>query len=201
MNKVIVRINGFEYTLKGEEKEEYLHKIASYVDKKIKNISDTNSMLSTTDSAVLTAVNTVDEMMKINEAYEKQKAYAEELQEKETGYNEQIENLKKQLKNMEMYNEELKEKLKHSKNEEYIKEKEENIAQLNAEIENLKQAIQEQSGIEKELRNENKELKFQNQSTKYKIIDLQNKLIDSQIEIAKLRKLNKLEENPLKNRK
>ena len=41
---------------------------------------------------------------------------------------------------------------------------------------------------ENKLKAENKELKFQVQSAKYKIIDLQNRLIDNQIDLAKAKK-------------
>ena len=40
MNVITVKINGLEYNLKGEESEEYLHKVAIYADKKIKGILD-----------------------------------------------------------------------------------------------------------------------------------------------------------------
>ncbi|MCS4522060.1 cell division protein ZapA [Clostridium botulinum] len=34
MNIITVKINGVEYNLKGEEQEDYLHKVARYVDKR-----------------------------------------------------------------------------------------------------------------------------------------------------------------------
>ena len=64
MNVVTIKINGNEYNLKGEEKEEYLHMVASYVDKKIKNIMGNNEKLSTSSAAILTALNLGDDMFK-----------------------------------------------------------------------------------------------------------------------------------------
>lgn len=44
---------------------------------------------------------------------------------------------------------------------------------------------------------ENKELKFQLQSSKYKIISLQNKLVENQVDLAKIKKILN---NPLKSK-
>ena len=64
MNIVTIKINGNEYNLKGDEREEYLHMVASYVDKKIKNIMGNNEKLSTSSAAILTALNLGDDMFK-----------------------------------------------------------------------------------------------------------------------------------------
>ena len=64
MNVVTIKINGIEYNLKGEEREEYLHMVASHVDKKIKNIMSNNEKLSTSSAAILTALNLGDDMFK-----------------------------------------------------------------------------------------------------------------------------------------
>ena len=45
MNIVTIKINGIEYNLKGNEREEYLHMVGSYVDKKIKNIMSNNEKI------------------------------------------------------------------------------------------------------------------------------------------------------------
>ncbi len=183
MNKVIVKINGMEYTLKGEEQEEYLHKIASYVDKKLKSIMEINPRLDTTSASVLTAVNTIDELMKQKRSFEEMKIERELLANSEVALSEEIKDLKKQLANMELFNEELKENLKTARRDDEIKEKDETITKL-------KDALQLRLTEVNNLKNTNKELKFQNQSAKYKIIDLQKKLIDSQIDVAKSKKNN-----------
>ena len=151
MNKLTVKINGMEYALKGEEKEEYLLKIASYVDKKLKNITDINPRLDTTSAAVLTAVNTIDEMFKQKQAYEEVAKEKEEFEKSEIAFHEEIKNLKKELD---------------------------------------------------ELKDMNKEMKFQNQSAKYKILDLQQKLMNSQIDVAKTKKQSfDMKSNPLNKKK
>ena len=146
MNTVSIKINGVEYNLKGEEREEYLHKVALYVDNKLKNIMGNNSKLNLSSAAVLTAVNSVDDLFKCDLAY---KDLCEEIEISE-------------------------EKLKSQKHE----------------IEDLKSQLRNSMS-------ENKELKFQLQSSKYKIINVQNKLVENQVDLAKIKKsLN----SPLKSR-
>jgi len=195
MNRLNVIINGMEYTLKGEEKEEYLLKLASYVDRKLKSIMDINPRLDTTSAAVLTAVNTIDEIFKQRQAYEEILKEKVQYKKNEIVLAEGINNLKKQLENMELFNWELKEKLKNSKDEEQLQFKDEIINKLNESLENnLKEAD--------ELRQSNKELKFENQSAKYKILDLQQKLMDSQIDVAKTKKQTyNVKSNPLNKKK
>ena len=57
MNTVTVKINGVEYNLKGKEDDEYLLKVAAYVDSKFKEISVNNNKLSLSSVAVLSALN------------------------------------------------------------------------------------------------------------------------------------------------
>jgi len=66
-NKVEVRIAGKDYTVKGVESEEYIQKIALYIDKKMNEIMRINNKLSTSLVAVLTAVNVADDFFKAHE--------------------------------------------------------------------------------------------------------------------------------------
>ncbi len=66
-NKVLVHIAGNEYTLCGSESEEYMQKVALYVDRKTVEIMRANHTLSTSMASVLTAVNITDEMFKATE--------------------------------------------------------------------------------------------------------------------------------------
>jgi cell division protein ZapA len=66
-NRVEVRISGNEYTIIGNESDEYIQKIALYVDRKMSEITKSNNNLSTSMVAVLTAVNLADELYKLNE--------------------------------------------------------------------------------------------------------------------------------------
>lgn len=65
-----VRISGREYTLTGYETEEYMQKVASYVDKKMNEIRQKCFNLDSSMIAVLTAVNIADENLKLYERIE-----------------------------------------------------------------------------------------------------------------------------------
>lgn len=195
MNIVTVKINGSEYNLKGEEREEYLHKVASHVDKKIIEVLSKNKRLSISDASVLAAINIVDEKFKVDEYCAELMKQVEEVKKSERAFQTQIEDLKKHIKNLEEYNNELQNKLEGTKSGEYITEIENENKALKDEIEILKETAKKHLKDNNSLKSENKELKFQNQSSKYKIMDLQNRLIENQIDLVKIKK----KENPLLN--
>lgn len=193
MNVVTIKINGVEYNLKGDEREEYLHMVASYVDKKIKNIMGNNEKLSTSSAAILTALNLGDDMFKNKSLCKELTSKGESLEKHDNELTEQLEGLKKQLNHLEDYNQELLNKCKNTDKTEYVKTLEkENIEmqkQLDTRQENSKICNEEN----RKTKIENKEMRFKLQSYKYKIIDSQNKLIEYQISLAKQKKIN----NPL----
>lgn len=78
-NKATVRIGGREYTMKGFVSEEYIHKVAIYVDKKMEEVRERQPALSTTMLAVLTAINLADEIIQQKEEIEKLRQELEEL--------------------------------------------------------------------------------------------------------------------------
>ncbi|MDN5276897.1 MAG: cell division protein ZapA [Clostridiales bacterium] len=69
--KTVVRIGGREYAIKSMESEEYIHKVAIYVDKKMEEIRQRQPNLSTTMLAMLTAINLADEVIKLQQKVEK----------------------------------------------------------------------------------------------------------------------------------
>lgn len=188
MNVITVNINGMEYNLRGEENEEYLHKVARQVDKKLKHILSSNPKLSLSSAAVLTALNSVDDMLKCDQAYSEVEEEIQKLNAAVKSKTEELEALRKQLKYLEDYNAELQSKLKNMDNEDFLKEKQRIIEKLSKELciteDNAKNYLNERNT----LKLENKELKFQLQSYKYKTMDLQNKLIEKGIELTKVKK-------------
>lgn len=80
--KTIVKINGHEYVMKGTVPEEYMHKLALYVDKKIAEVSEHNKKLSTVMVYILTAINIADELEKEKQQNEMLSAQLIELQNK-----------------------------------------------------------------------------------------------------------------------
>ncbi|MBL4938161.1 cell division protein ZapA [Clostridium sp. YIM B02515] len=193
MNIINVNINGMEYNLRGEESEEYLHKVARYVDKKLKAIIEGNSKLSVASAAVLTALNVADEMFKYDIAYEEVVERMDKLSENEKSLKEELNTLRKQLEYLEDYNSELQTKLNNETEIDAIKAKEIEVKKMDKELQLTQESAKEYLAEAKALRTENKELKFQLQSYKYKTMDLQNKLIEKGIDLAKEKKM----KNPL----
>lgn len=190
MNVITVNINGTEYNLRGEESEEYLHKVARQVDKNLKNILNSNSKLSISSAAVLTALNAVDDMFKCDTAYSEIEDEVEKLSAANKSKTEELDTLRKQLKYLEDYNTELQSKLKLMTNEDYLKEKQESIDKLKEELKVIEESTKNYIKERNSLKSENKELKFQLQSYKYKTMDLENKLIEKGIELTKAKKTN-----------
>jgi cell division protein ZapA len=188
MNIVTVKINGIEYNLKGDEREEYLHKVAGYVDKKVKNILENNRKLSTSSAAILSAVNVVDDMFKKQKEYEELINKLNEIEKVQNSYVEQMEALKKQLNHMEQYNNELQLKLKNNVSNQQVEQLQQSVQKLTEELEITQETAQRHMKENSALKSENKEFKFQLQSAKYKIIDLQHKLVENQINLAKEKK-------------
>lgn len=60
-----INIAGVEYTILGYETEEYMQKVGIYVDKKMNEIKQKCFSLDKSTVAVLTAVNIVDENLKL----------------------------------------------------------------------------------------------------------------------------------------
>jgi len=65
MNKLTVKINGQEYTLTSEESREYMLSVADLVDKKMRQIMQNDMGLSTSRTAMLTALNLADENLRL----------------------------------------------------------------------------------------------------------------------------------------
>ncbi len=71
MNVVSVTINGIQLKIKGTENSEYIFKVAKIVEALYNKLHDNNSKLSIHELYVLTAINAVDEMLKLNDELNK----------------------------------------------------------------------------------------------------------------------------------
>lgn len=71
-NKIEVFIGGKVYKIAGEESEEYMQKVARYIDKKMQEISGAEraTVLSTSMISILTAINVADDYFKLIEENE-----------------------------------------------------------------------------------------------------------------------------------
>jgi len=73
----VVSICDMEFTLVGEENEEYAKKVADHVDRKMREVKNVSGM-STLDAAVLAAVNIADEYFKQVDAAENMRSQLKE---------------------------------------------------------------------------------------------------------------------------
>lgn len=96
-NKAEVRIHGKEYTLKGIESEEYMQKVAHYIDKKMADISKNSVRMSTAATAILTAVNVADDYFKFEQVVDDLKKGLDEK-------TKELENCKDELNKLKMKN-------------------------------------------------------------------------------------------------
>ncbi|MFZ5973923.1 MAG: cell division protein ZapA [Bacillota bacterium] len=92
-NKTIVNIGHHEYTLMGEESTEYIHRVAIFVDRRMKEIMASAVSVSDTMLAMLTAINIADEHLKLQDE-------AERIRSELTKAKEEIETLKRAGKDM-----------------------------------------------------------------------------------------------------
>lgn len=79
LERVDVKIHGKIYTIKGRESEEYIKRVANYVDTKMNEVKAATMSTSASETAVLTCVNIADEYFKIKETL---KAVEDELKKK-----------------------------------------------------------------------------------------------------------------------
>ena len=70
ISKTSVHIFGRNYIIKGDAEPEYILKLAEYVDKRMKEISDYTSEVDTIKIAILTALNIADEYFQMQKQSE-----------------------------------------------------------------------------------------------------------------------------------
>lgn len=79
-NRVVVKIASMEYTICGEESPEYIQRVASLVEQKVREIMKADRSLSLTETAMLAAVNLGDESFRYRHAAESQLRKVREME-------------------------------------------------------------------------------------------------------------------------
>lgn len=69
-NRITVDIYGVQYTIVGTESTSHIRHVASIVDEKMREISSMNPSLDTNRLAVLTAINAVNDYLKVKDRLE-----------------------------------------------------------------------------------------------------------------------------------
>lgn len=185
-NKVYVRINGSEYTITGEEAEDYLFLISRFLDKKIKETLSANPKHSNTSAAVLTALTITDELFKMRKENIELKNVIKEPEDKLTNLSKDLKdvntayiNICTEYENLKVQTEAEKEDVGVLKAaydelyESYIKKSEEHESLLNESL-----LIQEKNTI----------LEKAVHDTNLKVRELKDELLESEIENVKINK-------------
>lgn len=191
--KVTVSINGIEYIITGDEAEEEIFGIASYVDKKIKELTSINSKLNPTYASVLCSLNTASELLRLKGEMELSRSSLQEMEK-------QFVDLKAE------YSEALKENAKLEERLDSYKKGFSNDAEelkgMKEQYENLyndyigknneqSKLYRENDMLKREKENKQKELekvKMELSDSKDKLIEMQNQLLQNQIDLVKTRK-------------
>jgi len=119
MKTTKIRICNTEYLIKGSESEEYIEKIALFVDKKMSSIMRDNPKLSVSMAAVLTAVNISDDYFKERDQANKQQALMDDIEKKSKEQISRVKMLEAKIEKLTQANAELKDTL--SQTEEQLK--------------------------------------------------------------------------------
>lgn len=164
-NKINVLIDGRNFTVVGNGSKEYVQMLASYVDEKIKEMTNKNDKLSGSMAATLAALNITDEFYKVNK---------------------ELKTLKNQTKApMEEYNT-LHNELKEAKDKIQILEK-----SCNTYKDELLDAKRENERLNKNIEKQNQALKLKEKELKDSqnmIKKLQDKIFDNQIDLIETKK-------------
>ncbi len=67
--RTMVKICGKEYMMAGFESEEYIHRVAIYVDRKMTDLKSQYVNLNSSTLSVLTAINIADDLLKLQDQF------------------------------------------------------------------------------------------------------------------------------------
>jgi len=167
-NRVIMKINGQEYPIAGNETKEYLIRIGTFVDDKMQEIARHNRQLSLSMVAVLTSINIAD-------LYLKSQQENASLQEKRPLKNEDLLQMKNEL---EKKSQSLNQEKEHTRN---LQQK---LNEVRKEDERKEDDLKK---IQENLSKKDQELNKANTIIK----ELQDQLYESQLQVVELQQKDK----------
>jgi cell division protein ZapA len=85
MGSIEVDILGQKYTIKGDAPEEYIKKLAAFVDLKLKEVHSSSPSMAPLKAAILVSLNIADELHRIKEEHEEAARNIEEKAKALTG--------------------------------------------------------------------------------------------------------------------
>ncbi len=95
-NRVTVTVGGLKYTLLAPEDESYVHRVAAYVNDKLRETGKAGGV-SQMDCAVLTAINIADERFKEQDASENLRRQIKELLEENSKLKSELSESKREI--------------------------------------------------------------------------------------------------------
>lgn len=172
-NRVTVNIFGQEYTISGDESQDRMIQVASWVDNKMREIEEaTGNALPSSSMAVLSAVNIANEYFACKDELEETRKIAEQLEGDTQHY---IQLWDEAKKNFLEYKEE---------NAAIQKQKEQLTAKLQAKEKEVEKIIQGQGSIQEEIQ-KGIQTKLAEAEARYK--DLENNFFDLQMENIRIK--------------
>lgn len=82
MGSVEVYILGQKYTIKGDAPDEYIRRLASYVDEKLREVYSSSPNITPVKASILAALNIADELMRLKSEQEELAKHIEEKTER-----------------------------------------------------------------------------------------------------------------------
>lgn len=95
-NRVTVTVGGLNYTLLAAEGEDYVHRVAGYVNDKLRETS-VQGGISQMDCAILTAINIADDRFKEQEASENLRRQIKDLLEENASLKQELSESKREI--------------------------------------------------------------------------------------------------------
>lgn len=188
MNKVVVKINGIEYPMVSEKSKEHMVKLAYYVDDKLKSVTESNPILSTSMAAVLTALTITDTLFECGEENDELAKELERL--KQEGHrpsqevNSEIESLKSQLEQYKIHVEEKAKQIEDLNTK--LQEKEDEIVKIKEGDKSLEESLNNALLEAGEWKNKAGEAERTTKIAEKLASDFQNKLYDLQLKCTEL---------------
>lgn len=186
LGKVTVKINGAEYTLRGDQSDDHLFSIANFVDKKVKEILWSNPKHSNTSAAVLAALTITDDLFQTKKEIQLLKKSINEPEERIKQIKTEYDKVKEAYLAL------------HHEFEEYKQvqeESEEDISLIKNEFNALYEKYDKRNAEYEELIKENAYLREQNEKLDQEITrvteevsNLKDQLLENQIELVKAKK-------------
>ncbi|MFZ7133877.1 MAG: cell division protein ZapA [Eubacteriales bacterium] len=163
-NKVIAKIQDIEYTLIGSVDQKHVDEISEILNDMIIKVKKSNPFMNKTMTFILTCLNLSDEITQLREKNEALELKLERIDD--------IEDLKEQLATYKKYNQQ---------NNELVQTLREEQESLKKESENYKEMIEQSQ-------RKTKQYQYDLEESRKVILDLQNQLFESQIELVKANK-------------